>query len=1230
MLKEYMDNLNISTKDYVTKLNDIKFILEYVLDQNAIDYYGNKYIELQQQYLELNYDLSSHVLNRVFFLRQHHDGRPFMYYEENDLALTYKDMLANYKLSMDDRRSVFNYLYQYINILRDHPAEYNKFIKDLNHYNINSVYESQYELYHEDNNEISAIVNNNVSIVAYDNDNTIKALKGNNNIYTGVGDDKVYTGNGDDLVILSTGNDYTETKEGNDYIDGGLGNDYIDAGDGDDTLVGSYNDDTLKGGKGNDLYIIYSGDGNDIIEDQFGNNLIQYRELTKQDLSLIIFDGLNVKLVFNKTNTSTEIRGMLKLDAQNNLVLNSEASYQFRFNKVYCSFAEAIQTCQVQIVDNNYSYNIPQWGFQYNLVNQAGAPELPSTELPSLETKPEDSESVQPEVPETPIVELPATETPSTEESLTPNTPSIEAPSDDLENNNESEVAQPEVPSESEVIGGSDLPSTENPINEIPESSTSEEPENSLEAPSIDLETKPETAPNLPEEEGSSTETPPSLETNPEEPSSETPKEDIPGTDLPIIAEPEEPNHELEATQPEVPELTKPEIPETPIVELPSEETPIVVQPDAPKEEVPSTEVPELSEENPSLETKPEAPSSELELTKPEDSESVQPEVPSASEQVPNPEELPSIEDVINPSPSNDPNLSNDPSLEDLINNALNDRVYTNIINNQTNLTVVGTNENDNITANDRNNTVYAHNGNDYIDAGIGNDFMYGENGDDIIMAGVGNDYLNGGNGNDIFIYNPGDGKDIISDNNKQGDMNIIKLNDIHYTDVTIMLVGSSVKIISNEQDQLTIYRMATTDQNYIIMFADQTLTTQELLQTITGTNNAEIITSVTDNTTINGLSGNDTLVIGTNFKGTLNGDDGNDILHGNVQSDNLNGGNGRDTIFGNNGNDIINGDNDNDTLYGGNGDDNIDGGAGKDNLYGENGNDILNGGDDDQSNDTLNGGNGSDAYYYTSKGGKDIISDNNRDLNKVILKDLNTNDVTVIKSGTNIILQVDANNSLTINRLATTDTNYLFQFKDQTITAQTILDTVKQDGVISANTNDTDYNNDNNTAVDANDNTDTSIDAAINLNFKYVSMPDIKLPESNALDINDVNNQSDSTTAHETSHTNDYTHLSLNLSDLFSDNTHNSEVTNTNQFTEINNQVEDHNNTVNNNEVSTNNNTESCNTNIQILDLLQSPQTITDINNSYIDNHNSYDYLANFDDQTITLNKEMEWVSLF
>lgn len=101
------------------------------------------------------------------------------------------------------------------------------------------------------------------------------------------------------------------------------------------------------------------------------------------------------------------------------------------------------------------------------------------------------------------------------------------------------------------------------------------------------------------------------------------------------------------------------------------------------------------------------------------------------------------------------------------------------------------------------------------------------------------------------------------------------------------------------------------------------------------------------------------------NAADTINGGDGDDVIHGYGGGDNLSGGIGADTIYGGAGNDTINGDGGNDTLYGGDGDDIINGGGNNDNIYGGAGA------------DTINGGANNDTVFYTSET-TDIIIDLN------------------------------------------------------------------------------------------------------------------------------------------------------------------------------------------------------------------------------------------------------------
>ena len=60
-------------------------------------------------------------------------------------------------------------------------------------------------------------------------------------------------------------------------------------------------------------------------------------------------------------------------------------------------------------------------------------------------------------------------------------------------------------------------------------------------------------------------------------------------------------------------------------------------------------------------------------------------------------------------------------------------------------------------------------NGNDRIYAGGGNDKLYGQSGDDVLVGGTGDDYLEGSYGSDTYVYNKGDGHDVINNYSHYG-----------------------------------------------------------------------------------------------------------------------------------------------------------------------------------------------------------------------------------------------------------------------------------------------------------------------------------------------------------------------------------------------------------------------------------------------------------------------------
>jgi Ca2+-binding RTX toxin-like protein len=119
----------------------------------------------------------------------------------------------------------------------------------------------------------------------------------------------------------------------------------------------------------------------------------------------------------------------------------------------------------------------------------------------------------------------------------------------------------------------------------------------------------------------------------------------------------------------------------------------------------------------------------------------------------------------------------------------------------------------------------------------------------------------------------------------------------------------------------------------------------------------------------------------------TINGTDGDDVIHGTPYDDRLFGGAGDDTIYGYAGDDLLDGGAGHDKLYGGAGDDQLLGGSGNDRLYGGTGDDLLLGGtgndrvfgnegwdrlDGGSGNDLLDGG--PDADRMTGGGGADVL----------------------------------------------------------------------------------------------------------------------------------------------------------------------------------------------------------------------------------------------------------------
>ena len=86
------------------------------------------------------------------------------------------------------------------------------------------------------------------------------------------GNDNILARQGDDLVYGGSGDDVIDTCYGNDVIFGEEGNDTIKSGNDDDVIYGGSGDDVIWSGSGNDT--VYGGAGNDSLTNQGGNDYV--------------------------------------------------------------------------------------------------------------------------------------------------------------------------------------------------------------------------------------------------------------------------------------------------------------------------------------------------------------------------------------------------------------------------------------------------------------------------------------------------------------------------------------------------------------------------------------------------------------------------------------------------------------------------------------------------------------------------------------------------------------------------------------------------------------------------------------------------------------------------------------------------------------------------------------------------------------------------------------------
>jgi Ca2+-binding RTX toxin-like protein len=226
--------------------------------------------------------------------------------------------------------------------------------------------------------------------------------------------------------------------------------------------------------------------------------------------------------------------------------------------------------------------------------------------------------------------------------------------------------------------------------------------------------------------------------------------------------------------------------------------------------------------------------------------------------------------------------------------------------------------------------TVFGLGGDDFLDGkggddqlfgGTGADTLWADAGTDTLTGGLGNDHLDGSAGSDIYVYNRGDGDDVIADYRwyDSNDSDRIVFTDIASNEVAVSRAdgGSDLLLIVGGATPGSIWvndHFQSGHSIELFEFADGVTMTL-----------ADMAAATAD--TMAGSSADDTMV-------------GSSI---------------------------------NDTFYGLDGDDALDGMGGADQLLAGSGDDMLTGGGGD---DLLSGGTGADTFIFGAGFGNDIITD--------------------------------------------------------------------------------------------------------------------------------------------------------------------------------------------------------------------------------------------------------------
>jgi Ca2+-binding RTX toxin-like protein len=314
--------------------------------------------------------------------------------------------------------------------------------------------------------------------------------------------------------------------------------------------------------------------------------------------------------------------------------------------------------------------------------------------------------------------------------------------------------------------------------------------------------------------------------------------------------------------------------------------------------------------------------------------------------------------------------------------------------------------------------------GNDTITGSAGNDLLKGGDGNDTVIGGRGNDVALLGNGNDTFIWNPGDGSDIVEG---QAGTDTLVFNGAGVNEnIDISANGSRVRMsrdvgnVIMDLGGIEHIQLATLDgaDNVTVNDLSGTGLTQVAidLSATPGTGQSD---GVADTVTVNGTAGDDRISVASSGASVVVNGLATQVTVSGVDSlDSLvvNGGAGNDTI-------------DATRLHAGQVNLTINGGDGNDTILGSAGNDTVNGG---RGNDVANLGAGNDTFVWNPGDGSDIVDGgagndtllfNGANVNEKIDISANGGRVTLARDVGAVTMDLDNIETLDVNALGGADT---------------------------------------------------------------------------------------------------------------------------------------------------------------------------------------------------------------